>query len=104
MKNPINNKAEIIDHNIKKEFKYGEIIIMNLDISYPEIRLGHKPAVQKHINYTYRFTVKQFYKYVSTELYNDALKYYKDTVKNGFPFHAYDVVIKFINNMILRRM
>jgi hypothetical protein len=93
--NPINNKAEIIDHNIKKEFKYGAIIIMNLDISYPEIKIDHKPAVQKHINDAYRSTVSEFYKYVSTKLYNDALKYYKDTVKNGFPFHAYDVVMKY---------
>ena len=95
MKNPINNKAEIIDRNIKKEFKHGEIIIMNLDIPYPEIRLDQKPAVQKHINNSYRSTVSQFYKYVSTKLYNDVLKYYKDTVKNGFPFHAYDVVMKY---------
>lgn len=26
MKNPINNKAEIIDRNIKKEFKHGKTI------------------------------------------------------------------------------
>ena len=91
----INTKADIIDLNIKKEFKYGETVIMNLEITYPEIVLYRKPVVQNCINRSYRDIVSELINDASIKLFNDAMNYYRDAIRNEFPFHAYDVVMKY---------
>lgn len=88
-----NQKAEIINEKIKKEFVYKETIILTVDITYPQVELNDSPRIENKINRTYEKQANKFFRYAKTKLYRDAIKEYNNSVKNGFPIRPFDAVM-----------
>jgi hypothetical protein len=96
---PLNYNANIINREINKEYKYSSTVMLALNITYPEIQLKHRSAIQNNINNKYRFEVNKFYRYVTNSLFNDAVIEYKDSLKHNFPFRPFDAVMKYTVTM-----
>ena len=93
---PTNNKAEIVSRVIHKEFKNSNnIVLVTLDITYPEIYLRHSEETEDRINRQYSLQALEFYSHAATTLVKDAQQEYEDSIKNGFPFRPYDAVMKY---------
>ncbi len=92
---PLNNKAEIVSQNITKKFSNEAVVLITLDMSYPEIKLKENEVAQNRINRHYQLFAKEFYTYVSTTLLKNAQQEYEDSISNDFPFRPYDAVMKY---------
>lgn len=90
-----NLKASIFTREIQKMFIYKSVKMLTLDISYPEIHLDINLPGQNYINAFYRREANRFSNYASTQLQKSAIQNYEYTLKNDFPFHAYDAVMKY---------
>jgi len=95
MELPINNKAVITSKNIKKSFSNDSVVLVTLDMSYPEIKLKDNTLSQEKINKRYQLIAKNFYTYVSVTLVKNAQKEYEDSIKDDFPFRPFDAVMKY---------
>jgi hypothetical protein len=95
MKRNVDKKADITFRQVKKEFEYNSIVVLTLDISYPEIRLEQNPRIESLINKQYQSEVKSFYNYAANKLFNDAVIYYRNARQNNFPFHPFDAVMRY---------
>lgn len=96
---PINYKAEITSRDIKKSFSNDKVVLVTLDMSYPEIKLKDNSIAQNRINRRYQLIAKNFYTYVSTTLVKNAQKEYEGSIENDFPFRPYDAVMKYTVTM-----
>lgn len=90
-----NNSANITIKEIKREFTYNEIVMLTLFITYPEIRLINNYKAQNRINTYIRAAVHKFLNYAASKLYFEAIKEYKNTIKNNFPFRTFDAVLNY---------
>lgn len=91
----INFRAQIKMHTFKQSLSYDNKTMLTLLINYPKIRLRQNRAAQDEINRQIQSQVKGFYDHATGELYMQAVGYYKDTMKTGFPFHTYEAVMKY---------
>lgn len=89
------SSAHIDIREIQKKFTYEDTVVLDVDIAYPEITLRDSPIVQNRINRHYRQQADRFFIYASKRLYADAVQFYIDAQKNGFPFHAFDAVMEY---------
>lgn len=78
----------------KRNFTYGWTAVLTFSSSYPEIVSATGTAARR-INRRVRMQVEGFYRYASTELYRQAVKEYRDSLANGFPFRPYDAVLNY---------
>lgn len=88
-----NQKAEITNEKIQKEFIYKDTVILTVDITYPQVKLDNSPKIENKINRTYEKQATSFFRYASTRLYKSAIKDYNYSVENGFPIRPYDAVM-----------
>lgn len=80
---------------IKKSFFYESKVMLRLLITYPVVKLQKNRAAQIEINRQIQSQVNDFYQNASGNLYRQAITYYKDTKKTGFPFHAFEAVMNY---------
>ncbi len=90
-----NFSAAVMMRKIKRTFSYDNKTMLTLSINYPQIILRHNRPVQDNINRHIQAQVNDYYNYVANDLYQQAVAYYKDTQKSGFPFHNYDAVLQY---------
>ncbi|MFZ5974914.1 MAG: DUF3298 and DUF4163 domain-containing protein [Bacillota bacterium] len=95
MQTPLNRKAQVTTQKIEKEFTYESVLMLTLDIAYPQIRLKNDASVQNQINRHYRREARRFLSYAKNELLQGAIAEYKDSRQNGFPFRPYDAVMEY---------
>ena len=93
--NFLNFSVNITMHEIQRTFLNNNEPMLTLSIHYPEVNLLYNPSVQLRINRKIQAEVNEFYRYASHDLYEQALSYYKDAQKNGFPFHHYEAVMNY---------
>ena len=86
--------AKIIMRKMKQEFTYENTLMLTLDISYPEIETRSRTA-QKRINARYQVQATRFFNYAASTLYRNAIREFRDSIKNDFPFRPYDAVMKY---------
>jgi len=90
-----NFSAIITMRKVKRAFSYDNKTMLTLSITFPEVILRHNTPAQNNINRHIQTQVNDFYRYASTDLYQQAIAYYKETQKNGFPFFHYDAVLQY---------
>jgi hypothetical protein len=90
-----NEKATIFNHDVKKNFKHESEIMLTLDLSYPQISLQSVPGAEAHINQHYIQAANRFYHRAANSLLASAIAEYNESKKRGFPFRAYDCVMKY---------
>ncbi|OQB14939.1 MAG: Peptidoglycan-N-acetylmuramic acid deacetylase PdaC [Firmicutes bacterium ADurb.Bin193] len=88
-------KAEISTLKVNRSFKHNNVVMLNIDIEYPSIILEHGSAIQTRINLHYKNYAKNYYRYAAATLLPNAIEQYKASVENGFPFNAYEAVMKY---------
>jgi hypothetical protein len=96
---PLNYTAKIKDREINKDYTYNSIVMLSLNITYPEIQLKQSPAIQNSINSKYRLEASKFHRNATNILFNDAVTEYKDSIKHNFPFRPFDAVMKYTVTM-----
>ncbi len=89
-------KAEIKMQKFEKSYRYDNVEVMKLTIKYPVIKLYNNPDAQAMINNQIAIEVNEYYRYVSDFLYIQAIKYYKETQENSFPFHNYEAYMEYV--------
>lgn len=89
-----NERVQILDEGVKKEFKYNHTAVLTVDISYPQVVMRGILA-RNRINRYYRGVMSRFFRHASTTLYADAVREYKHALESGFPFRAYTAVMKY---------
>lgn len=87
--------AKIKMQNFQKTYFYNHIEVMTLVINYPLIILCDAKDAQGCINHQILSEVNDFYRYVSSSLYNEAVKYYLYSKENDFPFHGYETIMEY---------
>jgi hypothetical protein len=85
--------AEVINREISKTYTYSKTNILTLSIRFPEIRAAQSAAslISRH----YRRVAQLYYTDVSARLYTGAVKEWKETQEDGFPFRPYDAVMDY---------
>ena len=89
------NGAAITRQEIKKKFTYDSVVMLTLEIDFPQIRLNRGRNAQNRINMYYMNAAHHFFNYAATELYSGAIKDYHYAQKNKFPFRTYDAVMHY---------
>ncbi|NLT57597.1 MAG: DUF3298 and DUF4163 domain-containing protein [Clostridiales bacterium] len=87
--------ASVAMHEIKKTFTYNHTPMIAFSVRYPKVTLRHNPSAQKRINRQIQAQVGDFYRYVSGDLYRQAVAAHHDAQESGFPFHRYDAVLNY---------
>lgn len=95
MRNILNTSANITTKKIKKKFNHKGVNILNVDIEYPYIKLSKSYIVQKKINDNYFLIAKKFYNKATKILLPMAIEQYLQSIKESYPFHPYDAVMKY---------
>lgn len=95
MPRTINIRANIKVRKIKKDFEFNSVVMLTVDIEYPEISLKQSPIIQFLINRAYKNEAEKFYKYAEDTLLKDAISNYKQSIANNYPFNPFDAVMKF---------
>lgn len=91
----INKKAEITNKDIVKEFVYDSVVVLTVDITYPQIKLKDSPITEFRINQRYEQQAKRYFKYASTKLLKDAIAQYNYSKQNNYPIRAFDAVMQY---------
>ena len=86
----------IIDmKEFKQSFEYNGNLILTLLIRYPLINIPNNKSAENNINNMINMQIKEYYNYVSTTLYNNAVEYYHDSQTNNFPFHVNEAIMEY---------
>ena len=80
----------------EKTYRYDNTDVMKLTIKYPVVKLYNNPDAQAMINNQIAIEVNEYLRYVSDFLYDQAIKYYKESQENGYPFHEYEAYMEYI--------
>ncbi|MGI6084249.1 MAG: DUF3298 domain-containing protein [Acetivibrionales bacterium] len=79
---------------IKDRLYHNKILMVNLKIDYPFLAPGYSGNSMR-FNMHYRQKAHKNYRYVSTKLYQAAVKHYNVSVSQGFPFNSFEFVETF---------
>lgn len=90
-----NSSAAITMKEITREFTYNKTVMLTLLITYPEIKLINNFKVQNRINSVIRSNAFKFFGYAASTLYFEAIREYRDAIKNNFPFRTFDAVLNY---------
>jgi len=90
-----NFSVNITMHKTERRFLFQNKTVLSLSIVYPQANLLHNPVAQIRINRRIQAQVNDFYRYVSQNLYEQAVENYKNAMENGFPFHPFEAVLQY---------
>lgn len=88
--------ATIDMREISSSYKYENIEMMKLHIKYPIININNNQSAEKKINNQISMQVDNYLAYATDILFDQAINYYKETLKNNFPFFGYEVYIEYV--------
>ncbi|MDD2418360.1 MAG: DUF3298 and DUF4163 domain-containing protein [Oscillospiraceae bacterium] len=94
MRNP-NSSAIITMRETKQDFYFNRTTVLSLSISRPEVILVNNPRAQSLINRRYYTQANSFYRMASTTMYRQAVRFYRESIRNGFPFHPFEAVMNY---------
>lgn len=87
--------AMVSMREFKHNFEYNDIVILTLKIRYPLTSIPHNKSAENNINNMINLQVREYYSYVSSTLYNNAVEYYHDSQTNNFPFHVNEAIMQY---------
>ena len=90
-----NNGATVTMQQQKRKFTYQNTVMVTLSISSPQVRIPSTLKAQMAINSRIRTQTSDFTRYVSKDLYQQAIQEYEDSQSGHFPFRPYDAVLNY---------
>lgn len=90
-----NRSAEITYQDNNREFTYRSTTVLTMSVQYPEIRIRDNPQAQARINSRFLEQKSAFSRYAAGTLYRQAVRDYHNAQAHGYPFRAYDAVMKY---------
>lgn len=81
--------AEVQMHEQKFDLYYENVQMISASVRYPEVTLAGNEAAQNRINRRIRAQIDDFSRYVSGELYRQAVQEYLDSGEHDFPFRMF---------------
>ena len=92
---PCNQSAVVAARGLKREFPYGSTVVLTMSASFMEVKLPGSPVAENRINRRIGVQTSCFYRRAALDLCRQAAAGYREAVKNGFPFHAYEAVLDY---------
>lgn len=82
----------ITSRSLKAQPRFDNKIMVNIDVKYPRVLTPRRIIPSLLINRTLERFARNFYNFARTELYNDAVKQYRESQQNNFPFNQFEAV------------
>ncbi len=86
--------AKITEKNVKNALMYDNVVVLEYDLSVPEIATTSKAAA-KRINRFYDHLLAEKQRYAEKVLFKDAVKHYMLTKYEDYPFAPYNMTMKY---------
>jgi hypothetical protein len=93
--NAPNYSAAINICGTKRNYYYNKIVVLTLSTEYPNVLLPCGLTAQAFINREISAQLRDFYGYVSGEIYREAVDIYNYTQENGYPFNRFEAVMNY---------
>lgn len=87
--------AKIRVEDYEREFLYDNVVVVKLKINSINVKIYDNQVVEGRINHRIEMQTSRFYRYVSTELYKQAVAGYKYDIANGYPFNHYEAILDY---------
>lgn len=87
--------AIVAMRELKRELKYAGTVVITMEAKFPQVEISENRAAQNRINSRIRFQVNRFLQYSGTVLYRQAIRQYRDSQKDHFPFHPYEALLHY---------
>lgn len=87
--------ATIDMREINSSFKHNGTEILTIDIKYPVIHTFNNPIAEKKINNQISEQVDEYFQYITTKLYEEAMITYEESLEKDFPYRAYEVFMQY---------
>ena len=91
----MNEKAQITNRKIEKKLPHDSVLMLTLDIDYPQIHLTGSAFAEMLVNHAYRREARHFAAYARDDLFPNAVDDYEESIIKGFPFHPYEAVMRY---------
>lgn len=88
-------QADVQARAAEEKLEYQGVTMVNVDISYPEIRGEISKLCAKRFNEHYAREAQSQRRHARVELYGSAVEDFKYTQEKGYPFHAYELMQAF---------
>lgn len=92
---PNKPKTTVSHVTMAKQIYYNHTLILTYSITYPEFSSEQYERVMPRMNAFYRKKGQDYINYVQNVLKRAAITDYKNSIKNGYPVHVYEVVQEF---------
>jgi len=79
---------------IEDRFYHNKVLMVSVKINYPVLSSNYS-GNSTLFNMHYRQKANRNYRYASTKLYQTAVKQYRGSVSQGFPFHSFELIETF---------
>ncbi|MGI5891519.1 MAG: DUF3298 and DUF4163 domain-containing protein [Bacillota bacterium] len=89
-----NYEAQITGRGYQRKFFYENSAVLMVSVLYVQVDLPNLTA-QKLINERITMQVQEYFNYATHALYEQAVEAYIQAQQNGFPFHAYEAMLKY---------
>lgn len=90
-----NRSVKIKMREISRDFKYRATTVISFSVNYPSIVTYHSRFVQENINSHYRSHASRFYRYTANNLYSNAVKDYKNSKVQDYPFRTHQAMMNY---------
>ena len=87
--------TKIINHEFKRQYAYDNTVMLNMTLESVTAEIPYNRYGEKLINSALYMQQSAFVKYVTANLYKQAIKEYKNSKSGGFPFRAFEAVLKY---------
>jgi len=92
----LNNNAITINlYSIESTMKFHNEPMLHYKINYPKFSNDHYQRVLNKINMYYRAKAVDQQKFYEDKMFLDAIKQYKESMANNFPFHMYEAIVNY---------
>jgi len=88
------NRIKVKNETVHEDIFYKDQLILTYTIEYPQFHSTKYHSVVKQINTYYEVEAAKFQRYCKNSLFHAAVVQYEDSVKNGYPIHAFEAVLK----------
>ena len=95
MEHTMNEQAKINPQKINRSLSFKGVTMIRVSTEYFDVVLSNNRIAELRINSSIRMEVWNFLNHASNTLYRQAIRDYKYSQINGFPFHPYEAVLNY---------
>ena len=91
----MNERAKIIAQTTNRSLSFKGVTMIRVSTEYFDVELTNNRMAELRINSSIRMEVGSFLNHSSNTLYRQAIRDYRYSQINGFPFHPYEAVLNY---------